>query len=89
MTWRIFPPDFDQASVWAGVTGFVWYAFGAVPLQMAVSKQLELKATPFAFARITSAFWALVAGVLGSIVVDRRALADYLRAMASDTSQEE
>ncbi|NIO07405.1 MAG: hypothetical protein GTO40_05160 [Deltaproteobacteria bacterium] len=28
--------------MWAGVTAFVWYAFGAVPLHIAVSEQLHL-----------------------------------------------
>jgi benzoate membrane transport protein len=34
--------DFNMAAFWAGITGFVWYAFGAVPLQIAVSGQLGL-----------------------------------------------
>jgi benzoate membrane transport protein len=34
--------DFNMAAFWAGITGFVWYAFGAVPLQVAVSDQLGL-----------------------------------------------
>lgn len=31
-----------MAAFWAGVTAFVWYAFGAVPLHLAVSGQLGL-----------------------------------------------
>ena len=30
------------AAVWAGLTAFVWYAFGAVPLHIGVSEQLGL-----------------------------------------------
>src|SRR5262249_697824 len=31
-----------MAAFWAGITGFVWYAFGTVPLHIAVSGQLGL-----------------------------------------------
>ncbi|HUD87824.1 MAG TPA: benzoate/H(+) symporter BenE family transporter [Xanthobacteraceae bacterium] len=34
--------DFNMPAFWAGITGFVWYAFGAVPLQIAVAGQLGL-----------------------------------------------
>jgi benzoate membrane transport protein len=34
--------DFNMPAFWAGVTGFVWYAFGTVPLHIAVSGQLGL-----------------------------------------------
>lgn len=34
--------DFNAAAMWAGITAFVWYAFGAVPLHIAVSEQLGL-----------------------------------------------
>lgn len=34
--------DFSAAALWAGVTAFVWYAFGAVPLHIGVSEQLGL-----------------------------------------------
>ena len=34
--------DFTGAAFWAGVTAFIWYAFGAVPLQIAVAQQLDL-----------------------------------------------
>ncbi|MCI0798649.1 MAG: hypothetical protein J4O06_07695, partial [Chloroflexi bacterium] len=36
--------DINAAALWAGVTAFVWYAFGAVPLHMAVAGQLGLSA---------------------------------------------
>lgn len=36
--------DFSAAAFWAGITAFVWYAFGAVPLQIAVSEKLGLSA---------------------------------------------
>ena len=34
--------DFNAATIWAGITAFVWYAFGAVPLHIGVSEQLGL-----------------------------------------------
>lgn len=34
--------DFNSAALWAGVTAFVWYAFGGVTLQIAVAEQLGL-----------------------------------------------
>lgn len=37
--------DFNMASVWAGLTAFIWYAFGAVPLHLEVAGQLNLSAS--------------------------------------------
>ena len=34
--------DLNAAAAWAGVTAFAWYAFGSVPLHIAVSGQLGL-----------------------------------------------
>jgi benzoate membrane transport protein len=34
--------DLHAAAWWAGLTAFVWYAFGAVPLHISVSEQLGL-----------------------------------------------
>src|SRR3954471_1276868 len=34
--------DFNAAALWAGVTTFIWFASGMVPLQIAVSGQLGL-----------------------------------------------
>ena len=34
--------DFNIAAFWSGITAFVWYAFGTVPLHIAVSGQLGL-----------------------------------------------
>jgi benzoate membrane transport protein len=34
--------DLRAAAAWAGLTAFVWYAFGAVPLHISVSEQLGL-----------------------------------------------
>jgi len=34
--------DLHAAAGWAGLTAFVWYAFGAVPLHISVSEQLGL-----------------------------------------------
>ena len=39
-----FTRDINSAAMWAGVTAFVWYAFGAVPLHIAVASQLGLTA---------------------------------------------
>ena len=37
-----FFKDCNSASLWAGLTAFIWYAFGAVPLHIGVSQQLGL-----------------------------------------------
>ena len=42
MSLPAFSRDFNAAALWAGMTAFVWYAFGAVPLHIAVSDQLGL-----------------------------------------------
>lgn len=34
--------EYSSAALWAGLTAFVWYAFGAVPLHIGVSGQLGL-----------------------------------------------
>jgi benzoate membrane transport protein len=34
--------DLNHAAVWAGLTAFIWYAFGGIPLQIAVCAQLAL-----------------------------------------------
>ena len=34
--------DLNAAAAWAGITAFVWYAFGSVPLHIAVSGQLGI-----------------------------------------------
>lgn len=39
--WR----ECNTAAIWAGLTAFVWYAFGTVPLHIAVLQQLHLSAT--------------------------------------------
>ena len=37
-----FLRDFNMAAVWAGLTTFVWYAFGALPLHLEVAGRLGL-----------------------------------------------
>jgi len=37
--------DFNMAAVWAGLTTFVWYGFGALPLHLEVAGQLGLNST--------------------------------------------
>ena len=39
---KLYERDFNAAAFWAGITGFVWYAFGTVPLHIAVSGALGL-----------------------------------------------
>ena len=34
--------ELSWAATWAGLTAFVWYAFGAVPLHIGVSEQMGL-----------------------------------------------
>jgi len=34
--------EFSSAALWAGLTAFIWYAFGAVPLHIGVSEQMGL-----------------------------------------------
>ena len=36
--------DINAAALWAGVSAFIWYAFGTIPLQIAVAEQLRLEA---------------------------------------------
>ncbi len=40
-----FHRDFSMAAIWAGLTTFVWYAFGALPLHLEVAGQLGLSST--------------------------------------------
>jgi len=44
MAERSITGDFAMPAFWAGLTAFVWYAFGALPLHVAVSVQLGLTA---------------------------------------------
>jgi benzoate membrane transport protein len=37
--------DFNMAAFWAGITAFVWYAFGALPLHLEVAAALGLSST--------------------------------------------
>ena len=34
--------DFRLAAFWAGLTAFIWYVFGALPLHLEVAEQLQL-----------------------------------------------
>jgi benzoate membrane transport protein len=52
--------DFNMSAFWAGITGFVWYAFGTVPLQIAVADQLKLTAHQ-------SASWMFIVWFSGAI----------------------
>jgi benzoate membrane transport protein len=57
--------DLSAASIWAGLTAFIWYAFGTVPLQIAVSGQLGLSQTE-------SSSWIFIvwfSGAVSSIIL--------------------
>jgi benzoate membrane transport protein len=57
--------DLSAASIWAGLTAFIWYAFGTVPLQIAVSGQLGLSETE-------SSSWIFIvwfSGAVSSIIL--------------------
>lgn len=45
MNRRAFLGDFGPGAAWQGLTAFVWYAFGAVPLQIAIAGKLGLEAS--------------------------------------------
>lgn len=60
--------EFTMPAAWAGLTAFIWYAFGAVPLHIAVSSQLGLAVE-------TSSSWMFIvwfSGALASIVLSLR-----------------
>jgi benzoate membrane transport protein len=44
LSWTSVARDFNAAALWAGLTTFIWFASGMVPLQIAVSGQLGLDA---------------------------------------------
>jgi benzoate membrane transport protein len=52
--------DFNTASFWAGITGFIWYAFGTVPLHITVSGQLGLSTAQ-------SSSWMFIVWFTGAI----------------------
>lgn len=62
--------DFNAAALWAGLTAFIWFASGMVPLQIAVSAQLGLGA-----AQISS--WIFI--VWASAAASSLALSLYYR----------
>lgn len=45
--------DFNMTAVWAGLTAFVWYVFGALPLHLEVAGQLGLS-------RVEASSWIFV-----------------------------
>ena len=52
--------DFHPAALWAGVTAFVWYLFGALPLHISVSEQLGL-------ATAQTSSWIFIAWFSGAV----------------------
>ena len=62
--------DFNMPALWAGVTVFIWYAFGAGPLHLGVSEQLGLSATQ-------TSSWIFIVWVSGA--VSSIALSVYFR----------
>jgi benzoate membrane transport protein len=60
--------DFNVATFWAGITAFIWYAFGTVPLQIAVLGQLGLSTSQ-------SSSWMFIiwfSGAVASIALSLR-----------------
>jgi benzoate membrane transport protein len=53
--------DFNMAALWAGLTAFVWYGFGALPLHLEVAGQLGLNAQQ-------SSSWIFIIWFAGAIV---------------------
>jgi benzoate membrane transport protein len=60
--------ELNAAAFWAGITAFVWYACGAVPLQLSVAAQLGL--APAQASSAVSIVWA--SGAVVSIVLSLR-----------------
>jgi len=60
--------EFNSAALWAGLTAFLWYVFGAVPIYIAVSQQLALSTAQ------TSSwlFIAYFSGAVSTIVISFR-----------------
>ena len=52
--------DFNMAAMWAGLTAFVWYSFGALPLHLEVAGQPGLS-------RVESSSWIFVIWFSGAI----------------------
>lgn len=52
--------DIRGPAVWAGLTAFVWYAFGAVPLHIGVSQQLGLSVAQ-------TSSWIFIVGFSGAV----------------------
>ena len=60
--------DFRLTAFWAGLTAFIWYVFGALPLHLEVAKQLQL--TP-----VQASTWIFIiwfSGAVSSIVLTLR-----------------
>jgi len=53
--------DFNMASVWAGLTAFIWYSFGALPLHLEVARRLGLST-------IESSSWIFIIWFAGACV---------------------
>lgn len=60
MNLRAIARDFNAQAMWAGITAFIWYSFGAVPLHIAVASQLGL--TP-----AQSSSWIFVIWTSGAV----------------------
>lgn len=63
--WKSVFQDFNMAALWAGVTTYIWYVFGTLPLHLEVMGQLNLSATE-------SSGWIFViwfSGAITSIVL--------------------
>ncbi len=76
--------DFNMAAVWAGLTilsslqSALETAFGG-KLRFGALAALAVAATPFSAFGITSALWAILAGIAASFMAERRELLSYWR----------
>ncbi len=57
-----FAREINAPALWAGLTAFVWYAFGAVPLHIAVAGQLGLTSGE-------SSSWIFIIWTSGAVIV--------------------
>jgi benzoate membrane transport protein len=59
--------------------------FGAQPLKLGALTAFLVAATPFVLASIPSAFWAVIAGLLASLIVERKALFAQWKTSGAET----
>ena len=78
--------DFNMAAFWAGLTAFVWYAFGALPLHLEVAGRLGLspsEASAMAKTEIAIAIAEAELGQQKDDVVTKRLLFTFAAALVT------